>query len=126
MRLFWSKWRPWSTQSEPFVLKDYLQQFIAHIVFAVLWWSFGYIGKEPLSGKPTLVTPEISDKRTLLQYDRVGYMLHMLLYCFVVCHQTISIQVAHVTKQKYSPFTRIYIAICSGITVCIIINAINK
>jgi hypothetical protein len=58
----------------------------------VLWWYFGYIGEKPLSGTPILVTPEISLSRKIVNsYDRVGYLLHLLLFVFVVVHQTILI-----------------------------------
>ena len=107
--------------------KSHLLQTFAPFAFAVLWWYFGYIGEKPLSGTPVLVTPEISLKRQRVDsYDRVGYLLHLLLFVFVIAHQTILIQVAHVTHQKYNPFSRIYIATMIIFVVCIIINFCKK
>lgn len=125
--MIYSRFRPWKTQSEPFIWKSYLLQTFCHFAFAVLWWYFGYIGEKPLSGTPVVVTPDISINRQIVNsYDRVGYLLHLLLYVFVTVHQTVLIQVAHVTHQKFNPLSRIYVATMIIFVVCIIIHLCKK
>lgn len=70
--MIWSKYSPWSTQAEPFVWKEWMLQTSAHFFFTVLWWYFGYIGTEPLIGKPIEVEPKYAKERLLADYERVG------------------------------------------------------
>lgn len=42
-------------------------------------------------------------------------MAHMFLYTFVLVHQTISVQVCHVTLDRFSPFTRIFMMVAMSI-----------
>ena len=67
-------------------VKDYLLNTLSHFIFTVLWWYFGYIGKHPLHGDPIPVSPSTSKDNSQYKYDKIGYLLHLLLYVFVSVH----------------------------------------
>lgn len=120
-----SRFKPWSTQAEQFVLGPYLLQFCTHFAFTVVWWYFAHIGEKSIVGKAIIVDENSTENELVANYDRVGYLLHLLLYIFVVAHQTILIQVAHVSKQKFMPISRILVATLVMLVTCIIINFVS-
>ena len=81
-----------------------------------LWVQLAYIGKDPIRGTPIDVSKQ--DVLTPLipaEHGQWYWMAHLFLYTFVMVHQTISIQVCHVTLDKYNPFTRLYLMVAIGI-----------
>ena len=45
------------------------------------------------------------------------YLVYIYMFCFLIVYQTICIQIAHVTRQKYKPWSRLYL----GVTVPMLI-----
>lgn len=44
------------------------------------------------------------------------------MFCFVIVYQTICIQIAHATKQKYKPFEGLYLKVIVPMLVVIAID----
>jgi hypothetical protein len=81
---------------EPFVWRDFLVSF-----FAYYYWVFILIASAATAQVPIIATYPI---------------VPCLLFIFVFGHNTINVQVSHVTHQTYSPFTRIYVFACTTLT----------
>jgi len=39
------------------------------------------------------------------------YLIYIYMFCFLIVYQTICIQIAHVTKQKYKPWSGLYLRV---------------
>jgi len=52
-----------------------------------------------------------------VDYGQDTYILWFFYFMFVIVHQTISIQLCHVTLDTYTPFTRIYLLNFTGLLV---------
>jgi len=78
------------------------------VLISYLWCQLAYIGNDPIRGSPI----EVSKQSTLTipaEHGQAYWMAHMFLYTFVIVHQTIQVQVNHVTLDKFNPFTRVYL-----------------
>lgn len=93
-----SHWKPVETQSEPVTLGWYFLQVAAFVIWTTVWLGVGYVGNNPIKPlEPTLVTPESAQEET--PYYGQSYMLtHYFWYAFVMVHNTINVQVAHVSR----------------------------
>lgn len=84
------------------------------MLISYLWCQLAYIGNDPIRGSPI----EVSKQSTLTipaEHGQAYWMAHMFLYTFVIVHQTIQVQVNHVTLDKFNPFTRVYLMVAFGI-----------
>ena len=52
-------------------------------------------------------------------------LLPGLLYSFLYVHNTINIQVSHVSKQKYSPWTKLWLVNILALLVFIALQTLN-
>ena len=50
------------------------------------------------------------------------YLVYIYMFCFVIVYQTICIQIAHVTKQKYKPWRGLYLGVIVPMLVVIAID----
>lgn len=50
------------------------------------------------------------------------YLVYIYMFCFVIVYQTICIQIAHVTKQKYKPWRGLYLGVIVPMLVVIAVD----
>lgn len=77
---------------EPLNNKDLIVQIVGYFIPMVALTLLAMMGKEPIVAYPPAPG----------QYSPLFYLI--LLQCLLMAHLSISMQVAHVTKSKYSPF----------------------
>lgn len=59
-----------------------------------------------------------------VDYGSSYFMIYLIFYLCVMVHQTICIQIAHVTLTKFNPFTKLYIFAVAAVAAMAIWTAI--
>ena len=54
------------------------------------------------------------------------YLVYIYMFCFVIVYQTICIQIAHVTKQKYKPWRGLYLGVIVPMLVVIAVYKVFR
>jgi len=96
--------------SEPVNKWNLFQQLSAHFAFIALWAAFACAGEDPILGPPMNLTHQAGEPYSgpLPNHD-IFFAQYLLLLCFVIVHQTIHMQVAHVTLSRYTPWSKLWI-----------------
>lgn len=53
-------------------------------------------------------------------------IVYIQLFCLLIVFQTISIQIAHVTKQKYQPWNKLYFSALVPMVVVMLLSLVVK
>jgi hypothetical protein len=91
--------------------RDLFFQFASYWTWVVIWYLFTYVGNDPIhvSNAPQVNNETARVASDTLEYGQANEIIYLLLFGFVVVHQTMCIQLAHVTRQRYRPWTRILV-----------------
>ena len=88
------------------------QQVLAHFVMCGMWLALGYVGNDPIIGEPVNMSVKyIGDPNTPKPKGDWYFAIYLFFISMFQVHQTMHMQVAHVTLAKYSPWTKTYLFI---------------
>lgn len=106
-----SRWRPFATQCEKVEWRDLFFQFASFWSWVIIWYLFTFVGNDPIhvSNPPQVNNETARVASDALEYGQANEIIYLLLFGFVVVHQTMCIQLAHVTRQRYRPWTRMLV-----------------
>ena len=77
-------------------------------ILSITWVWFGFVGDEPIFAQNLQVDKELYEKAETEQEEHAVFMfLYFMLYSGLIGHQTIWVQLCHVSRQKYQPFTKL-------------------
>jgi len=75
-----------------------------------MWFALAYIGNDPIIGEPINVSVKyIGAPNTPKPKGDWYFSCYLIFISMFQVHQTMHMQVAHVTMAKYSPWTRTYL-----------------
>jgi hypothetical protein len=95
-------------------------------VWTFVWYSFGEAGVDPIRFRNPISVTKESAKVDWGDYGQSYQIVYMALFSMVVVHQTVCIQLAHVTKQAYNPWTKLYLFVVSSILFMIVISMLRR
>ena len=99
-----------------------LTQFFGFALFSVLWFGFGYLGRDPIRPADPLVMTEATTAELTRPHDFYG-LLWYWLFSVVYTHMCIQLQVAHIANQPFSPFFFNSVFVMIALTLAFVINA---
>ena len=114
------------TQSEPVDFKNLAHQIAAFIVWVFVWYSFGEAGFDPIRFRNPIFVTTLSAKSDWGDYGQSYQIAYLVFFSMVVVHQTVCIQVAHVTKQTYNPWTKLLIFALSSVLFVIVLSMLRR
>jgi len=86
------------------------QQLSGHYIMVGMWFALAYVGNDPIIGEPVRVSVKYIGEPNLPTPKGDWYFMWYLIFISMFqVHQTMHMQVAHVTLAKYSAWTRTYI-----------------
>ena len=88
-----------------------------------MWFALAYIGNDPIIGEPVNVSVKyIGAPSTPKPKGDWYYSCYLLFISMFQVHQTMHMQVAHVTMAKYSPWTRVWTFCFCYISIVFMVN----
>lgn len=82
-------WHPWENFTEKVVFWPLIQQFATYWLWVILWFSYTFIGSDPIHIANPIVVNNTSAKEqgNVQGYGTFAYVIvHMLLFAFVIVH----------------------------------------
>lgn len=99
VKILKSRSKPKETQSEYPDFRHLLLQVLGIALFSAIWLWFGYTGSKPIFAANLQVTEELyKAQESEPEAHASAQVFHLMLYCFVICHTTIWVQLCHVSR----------------------------
>jgi hypothetical protein len=100
------------------------KQIAVFWICSVVWYTFGLVGDEPILQRNPIEVTDSSALHGVLLMGSPYQAAYYWLYVTTMSHLSICCIVAHITRTKFEPWSRITISVVSAIMLTVTIFVI--